>query len=130
MIEALRIFCGCCGRIFGICRPCYRGQRYCSDQCRTAGYQQTHREAQSNYRQRDKGKLQHCESEKRRRKRKKEELKTTKGISAIIKEACMCVSMTIKSLFKNYDPERGKGNCSICGKDFLISPNCIEIVDA
>jgi hypothetical protein len=55
-------------------------------------------------------------------------LKKTRGISGLIK-ACVCFSMTIKSLFKNYDPERGKGICSICGKDFLISSNCIETID-
>ena len=128
MIKALQIFCGCCGRIFGICRHCYRGQKYCSDQCRTAGYHQTHREAQSNYRQTGKGKKQHCESEKRRRERKKEELKRTWGIGGL-KKACMCFSMIIKSLFKNYDPQRGKGNCSICGKGFVLSSNCIEIIE-
>ena len=128
MIKALQIFCGCCGRIFGVCRHCYRAQKYCSDYCRTAGYRQTHREAQSTYRQTDNGKQQHCEAEKRRRKKKKKELKRTRGISALIK-ACMCISMTIKSLFKNYDPERGKGNCSVCGKEFLITPNSIEVID-
>ena len=128
MIEALRIFCGCCGRIFGVCRDCYRGHKYCSDACRIAGYHQSHREAQSNYRQTGKGKKQHCESEKRRRERKKQELKRTWGISGL-KKACMCFSMVIKSLFKNYDPERGKGNCSICGKDLVLSSNCIEIIE-
>ena len=128
MIKALQIFCGCCGRIFGVCRDCYRGHKYCSDACRIAGYYQSHREAQSNYRQTGKGKKQHCESEKRRRERKKEELKRTWGISGL-KKACMCFSMIIKSLFKNYDPERGKGNCSICGKGFVLSSNCIEIIE-
>ena len=128
MIEALQIFCGCCGRIFGVCRDCYRGHKYCSVACRTAGYYQNRRKAQSNYRQTSKGKLQHSESEKRRRARKNTELKTTRLIGHL-KKACMCFSMRIKSLFKNYDPERGKGNCSICGKGFLISSNCIEIIE-
>ena len=128
MIEALQIFCGCCGRIFGVCRDCYRGHKYCSDACRTAGYYQNRRKAQSNYRQTGKGKEQHSESEKRRRERKKTELKRTRVIGRL-KKACMCFSMIIKSLFKNYDPERGKGNCSICGKGFLISSNRIEIIE-
>ena len=128
MIKALQIFCGCCGRIFGVCRDCYRGHKYCSDACRIAGYHHSHREAQSNYRQTGKGKKQHCESEKRRRERKKEELKRTWGIGGL-KKACMCFSMTIKSLFKNYDRERRKGNCSICGKGFVLSSNCIEIIE-
>ena len=129
MIKALQIFCGCCGRIFGVCRDCYRGHKYCSDACRIAGYYQSHREAQSNYRQTGKGRKQHSESEKRRRKRKKTELKRIRVIGSL-KKACMCFSMTIKSLFKNYDPERGKGNCLNCGKGFLISSNSIEIIDS
>jgi hypothetical protein len=128
MIKALQIFCGCCGRIFGVCRDCYRGHKYCSDACRTAGYHQRRLKAQRNYRQTGKGKQQHSESEKRRRERKKTELQSTRVIGRL-KRACMCFSMTIKSLFKNYDPKRGKGNCSICGKDFLINSNCIEIID-
>jgi hypothetical protein len=55
-------------------------------------------------------------------------LKKNRGIRGLIK-ACMCFSMTIKSLFKNYDPERGKGICSICGKGFVFSSNCIEIIE-
>ncbi len=128
MIEALKIFCICCGRIFGVCRVCYRGQKYCSDACRKAGYHQNRLKAQSNYRQTAKGKKQHSESEKRRRQRKKAELTRTRVIGRL-KKACMCFSMRIKSIFKNYDPERGKGNCSICGKGFLISSNCIETIE-
>jgi len=128
MIKALKIFCGCCGRIFGVCRDCYRGQRYCSDDCRIAGYLQTHREAQGNYRQTDKGKKQHIKSEKKRRKNKNKELKRPKIINSVI-NACMCFSMTIKSLFLNYNPDRGVGSCAICGKDFVISSNFIEIID-
>ncbi len=37
--------------------------------------------------------------------------------------------MTIKSLFKNYAPEKGKGNCSVGGKGFVLSSNCIEIIE-
>jgi hypothetical protein len=55
-------------------------------------------------------------------------LKKIRSISGLIK-ACMCFSMTIKSLFKNYDPERGKGICSICGKGFVFNSNCIEIIE-
>ena len=102
MIKALQIFCGCCGRIFGVCRDCYRGHKYCSDDCRKAGYDQTHREAQSSYRKTAKGKEQHIKSEKKRRKNKK--LKRTKIINSVM-NACMCFSMAIKSLFLNYNPD-------------------------
>jgi hypothetical protein len=55
-------------------------------------------------------------------------LKKNRSIRGL-RKACMCFSMTIKSLFKNYDPERGKGICSICGKGFVFSSNCIEIIE-
>ena len=126
MIQAVQIFCGCCGTIFGICRQCYRNQRYCNDQCRIAGYQQNHREAQCRYMKKDIGKKQHSEAEKRRRKRKKEGAKKKESI---LTKTCMCLSMLIKSLFLNYNPFKKKGNCILCGKDFDINEICIEVIE-
>ncbi len=67
-IAQLReVNCRWCGEIFYICRSCWRGQAYCSDQCREAGKRKTRREAQKRYRETEKGKNQHCEAENRRR---------------------------------------------------------------
>ena len=63
----LLIHCRWCGLTFYVCRSCWRGQAYCSDECRIAGYKKHHREAQRKYRQSQKGKKVHREAENRRR---------------------------------------------------------------
>jgi len=107
----LKIYCGCCGKIFFICGCCFRGQKYCCDECRIAGYRQVHLEAQKKYRLTDKGKKQHSESEKRRRLRKKQKGKLTTAMHKI----CMCLAMILKSLFYDEDDGKKTGHCQICG---------------
>lgn len=63
----VRIECGWCHLLFCVCRRCFRGQGYCSDECRIEGRRKNHREAQKRYRQSPKGKKAHCEAENRRR---------------------------------------------------------------
>lgn len=63
----LQIRCCWCGVIFCICRRCWRGQAYCSDECRIAGTRQAHREAQRRYRQTERGRYNHRRAERRRR---------------------------------------------------------------
>ena len=62
-----QIRCRWCGFVFYVCQHCWRGQAYCSDECRIAGTRHNHREAQRRYRQTPKGKKAHRESENRRR---------------------------------------------------------------
>lgn len=61
------IRCRWCGINFCICRRCWRGQAYCSEECRLLGRRRIHREAQRRYRQTQKGKKAHCHAENRRR---------------------------------------------------------------
>lgn len=61
------LVCHCCGQIFYLCSHCYRGHKYCSKLCKTSAQRAAHREAQKRYRETEKGKKAHCESEKRRR---------------------------------------------------------------
>ena len=108
-----RFFCKCCGIIFHLGRCCYRGQVYCSKTCRKAGYRQVHAKAQRKYSQTDKGKKQHKEAESRRRKRSKEH----GSVKNMIKKSCICLAMTIRSIFKADVP--GKDNeckCDSCQK--------------
>ncbi len=67
ILLLIQIRCRWCGLIFHICRPCFRGQAYCSDPCRMAARQKSHCKAQRKYRRTDKGKKNHCEAENRRR---------------------------------------------------------------
>ena len=66
-LYLIQIECRWCHLIFCICRRCFRGQAYCSDECSIAGRRKHHREAQRSYRQTLKGKKAHREAENRRR---------------------------------------------------------------
>ena len=67
LLYLVQIECGWCHLIFCVCRRCFRGQAYCSDECRIAGGRKNHREAQRRYRQTPKGRKNHREAENRRR---------------------------------------------------------------
>ncbi len=70
-MKLISVKCRWCQINFYICRSCWRGQAYCSDSCRRFGYLRSHRKSQQKYRQTEKGKKAHCQSENRRRHRKK-----------------------------------------------------------
>ncbi len=65
-LYLVQIRCRCCSIVFSVCRCCRRGQAYCCDECRVAGTQKNHREAQGRYRRTAKGKKAHREAENRR----------------------------------------------------------------
>ncbi len=48
-----------CGALFHICRPCYRGQRYCSDPCRQVSRREQRRAANRRHQQSPEGRLDH-----------------------------------------------------------------------
>jgi hypothetical protein len=45
----IEICCGVCSSTFVICRSCFRGQKYCSDQCKDSGYAKVRRRSRSKY---------------------------------------------------------------------------------
>lgn len=61
------VSCRWCGRIFYICRSCWRGQAYCRNSCRHHSRREAHQSAQQRYRQTAKGRETHRQAEKRRR---------------------------------------------------------------
>ena len=62
-----RILCGNRGRVFYVCQSCWRGQRYCNEDCRGAAQREARHATQRRYRRTEKGKKAHREAEKRRR---------------------------------------------------------------
>ena len=117
-INILKIYCNCCGKIFYMCRRCYRGHCYCSLECRISGYLQSHRDAQAKYRKTPKGKEQHRSAEERRRDRKENNNKWIQ----LFKQSCMCLSMVLKSLYKSDQIEEKEhiGYCDKCGQQGII----------
>lgn len=111
----VKVPCGCCCRIFYICRRCYRNHVYCSKECRRAAYLQQHRLAEREYRKSENGKGNHRKSEKLRRGRSK-----MQRVISVASKTCACLSMMIQSLFIEGNGREKKGHCIHCGREGTI----------
>jgi hypothetical protein len=60
-----------CGKVFYVCRRCWRGQIYCGAVCRQIRQRQSRRAAQRRYRQTERGREIRRLAERRRRMRKR-----------------------------------------------------------
>lgn len=49
LIDAVTIKCSICGCIFSICHSCWRGQKFCSDDCKLINKRQKKRISQRKY---------------------------------------------------------------------------------
>lgn len=92
-LYLIQIRCRCCGIVFSVCQCCWRGQAYCCDECRVAGTQKNHREAQKRYRQTAEGKKAHREAENRRRHglSKKNQKNMDDASSTVLPTWCMSI---------------------------------------
>jgi hypothetical protein len=61
--------CRWCHQRFFVCRPCWRGQAYCSPDCRQDGTQARRREAGRRYQASEEGRQHHRKRQSRRRSR-------------------------------------------------------------
>ena len=112
MVLLQKIVCRCCEVTFHLCRCCYRGQVYCGQACRMAGYLRNHREAQKQYRETDNGKRSHREAEKRRRMKSSPK----SSVTSRALQACASLAKRIHSLLvEKSGTERGAVHCAICG---------------
>lgn len=67
-VLRLRVCHRCCAP-FWICRPCDRGQRYCSSQCRASARWEQHRQANRRHQQSPEGRLDHRDRQRAYRQR-------------------------------------------------------------
>lgn len=68
MCLECRLFqCPWCGEEVVVCRPCDRGQRYCSEECRVAARRKSWREGSRKYQAREEGRANHRRRQKRYR---------------------------------------------------------------
>lgn len=67
-----RASCAHCRLIFYICRPCDRGQIYCSLRCRQAGAAKSRRRANRRHQRSPEGRLDHRDRQRRWRQRQRE----------------------------------------------------------
>ncbi len=58
-----------CGAVFYVCRPCDRGQRYCSDRCRDKARREQRRAANRRHQGSPEGRLDHRDRQREYRQR-------------------------------------------------------------
>lgn len=63
--------CAFCGSTFLICKSCFRGQRYCSDECRVSGYKIVQKRARQKHEKSVEARLDHRDRQKRYREKQK-----------------------------------------------------------
>jgi len=68
VVFRLRVCCGC-NAVFSICRPCDRGQRYCSPECRVPALREQRRRANRRHQCSPEGRLDHRDRQREYRKR-------------------------------------------------------------
>jgi len=71
-VPLLRRICLRCGATFGVCRSCFRGQRYCSDSCRTQARAEQRRESNRRHQRSPEGRDNHRDRQRDYRKRLKD----------------------------------------------------------
>src|SRR5262245_51946288 len=73
-VSFRQLFCRAvgCGLMFFICRPCYRGQAYCSERCRHESRREQRRKANRRYRQDPEIRQDHRERMREYRKRQRD----------------------------------------------------------
>lgn len=70
--EGFEISCKDCLKIFWICRPCYRGHKYCSTPCRQSGRKKGQKTSKREYEKSQEAKEDHCDRQRAYRSRLKE----------------------------------------------------------
>lgn len=109
-MDGISISCKECGEIFIVCRSCYRGHRYCSNQCRLMGYRESNTKAQKKYQKTFKGRLNHSKRQMRYRAKHKIvthqtsiKLKTNIEKTPTIKNKCLGCNQSITRTFKSFE---------------------------
>ena len=65
----LELVCKQCQKVFHICKGCYRGQVYCSSDCKITGQRENRRKAQQKYEETKKGKRGRAKRQERHRRK-------------------------------------------------------------
>jgi len=66
-VVGLVITCQHCGNFFAMCKRCYRGHKYCSENCRKTGYASSQNRARNKYNKSIEAKLDHRDRNRRYR---------------------------------------------------------------
>ena len=110
--------CRWCGTVFYVCRPCDRGQRYCSDRCREKARREQRRVANGRHQRSEEGRLDHRDRQREYRRRLAARCVTDQGSGEEVD------SSTLPPLaLRPAQPSSGEVICCVCGRrGTLIDP--------
>jgi hypothetical protein len=106
-----------CGAVFYLCRPCDRGQRYCSERCREKSRREQRRAANRRHQRSDEGRLDHRDRQREYRLRLVSRV-TDHGSGGEV------WSSTLRSLTEwPFEREAAEVFCRLCGRrGTLVDP--------
>ena len=105
-----------CGALFFICRPCYRGQRYCSGPCRERTRRQQRRSANRRHQQSPEGRLDHRDRQRAYRLRKVICRVTDQGSAAELTSGSIAQPDPVAPICKGDVEHRRRVCCRVCGR--------------
>lgn len=107
-----------CGAVFYVCRPCDRGQRYCSKGCRDETRGEQRRLANHRHQRSDEGRLDHRDRQREYRQRLAARRVTDQGSGQEV-----CASTLPLLLLPAVEAVGGGVKCCVCGRrGTLIDP--------
>lgn len=103
--------------VFYVCRPCDRGQRYCSDRCREKARREQRRAANGRHQRSEEGRLDHRDRQRSYRQRQAARRVTDQGSGEEVD------SFTLPLLALLPESASGEVICCVCGRrGTLIDP--------
>ena len=103
-----------CGRVFIICRSCYRGHRYCSEPCRKRARLQQTRAANRRHQSSPEGRRDHCDAQRRYRQRCRARSIPRPAQEESVTDQCSLLNLSPPS--SDCDPAPTQLHCRICGR--------------
>ena len=104
-----------CAALFFICRPCYRGQRYCSSPCRRQSRREQRRAANCRHQQSREGRLDHRDRQEAYRLRRARLFVTDQGSATESGSGSICQPDPIGPSVRDVVPQR-RVCCAVCGR--------------
>jgi hypothetical protein len=100
-----------CGAVFYVCRPCDRGQRYCSERCRAKGRREQRRAANRRHQRSEEGRLDHRDRQREYRRRLARVRVTDQGSDAEYRSSTLPPPSLV-----GFEAEPGEVTCCVCGR--------------
>lgn len=117
--------CGGCGEWFGVCRPCDRGQRYCSEECRSEARDGQLSAARLRHQASPEGRADHRDHQAAYRVRQKAAGVMDQSSTGVTASPSLCAEAPERSEAPEQEDPKGEqmfvpraieGRCRFCGR--------------